>query len=116
HIRPARSRSAAGAGSDFFLRSLSLRQQPIYFFSSFPAFLLRHCRHSRVGSSSGSGVSCSGRSASGTWRRLTRIRVQVEDLPRIESIKTSSVARRLAIWGCLLFHLSRPACAAVLSG
>ncbi len=44
----------------------------------FAAFSCASFRHSRVGSSSGSGVSCGGRSASGTWRRLTRMRVQVE--------------------------------------
>ncbi len=50
----------------------------------------RPCRHSRVGSSSGSGVSCGGRSSSGTWRRLTRMRVQVEERPRMGSTSTSS--------------------------
>ena len=35
-----------------------------FYFSA--AFFVRHCRHSRVGSSSGSGVSWGGRSASGT--------------------------------------------------
>src|SRR5678810_426002 len=44
------------------------------------------------------------------------MRVQVEDLPRMESTNTSSAARRAAIWGCLLFHVSRPASAAALSG
>ncbi len=73
-------------------------------------------RHSRVGSSSGSGVSCGGRSSSGTWRRLTRMRVHVEDVPRMESTSTSSTARRAATSGCLLFHLSRPASAASLLG
>ena len=76
----------------------------------------RFLRHSRVGSSSGSGVSCGGRSASGTCRRFTRIRVQVEDLPRMESVSTSSTVRNLAASGFLLFHLSRPASAASLSG
>src|SRR5205809_2656758 len=71
---------------------------------------------SRVGSSSGSGVSCGGRNPSGTFRRLTRMRVQVDDLPRMESISTSSTARSVATSGCLLFHLSRPARAASLSG
>ena len=51
------------------------------------------CCHSRVGSSSGSGVSCTGRSASGTFRKFTRMRVHVDDLPRIESTSTSSTAR-----------------------
>src|SRR5207249_2568588 len=73
-------------------------------------------RHSRVGSSSGSGVSCGGRNPSGTFRRFTRMRVQVDDLPRMESISTSSTARSVATSGCLLFHLSRPATAASLSG
>ena len=45
-----------------------------------------------VGSSSGSGVSCGGRSASGTWRRLTRMRVHVDDRPRMQSTSTSSTA------------------------
>ena len=51
-------------------------------------------RHSRVGSSSGSGVSCAGLCSSGTWRRLTRMRVHVDDVPRMESTSTSSTARR----------------------
>src|SRR6187455_1346023 len=38
---------------------------------------LESSRHSRVGSSSGSGVSCGGRSGSGTLRRFTRMRVQI---------------------------------------
>ena len=49
--------------------------------------------HDPGGSSSGSGVSCGGRSASGTCRRLTRTRVQVDDRPRMESTRTSSTAR-----------------------
>ena len=82
-----------------------------------PGFLdSRLMRHSRVGSSSGSGVSCGGRDSSGTWRRFTRMRVHVDDLPRIESTKTSSTARCLATSACLLFHLSRPASAASLWG
>ena len=44
------------------------------------------------------------------------MRVQVDDLPRMESISTSSTARSAATSGCLLFHLSRPARAASLSG
>ena len=44
------------------------------------------------------------------------MRVQVDDLPRMESTSTSSTARRLATSACLLFHLSRPASAASLSG
>jgi len=73
-------------------------------------------RHSRVGSSSGSGVSCGGRCASGTWRRLTRMRVHVEDRPRMESTRMSSMARRPATWAYLRFHLSRPSRAASLLG
>src|SRR5579875_1324387 len=76
----------------------------------------RYCRHSRVGSSSGSGVSCGGRICSGTWRRFTRMRVQVEDRPRMESTRTSSMASRAAVSGCLCFHRSRPASAASFEG
>src|SRR5439155_26965401 len=80
------------------------------------SFEARFTRHSRVGSSSGSGVSCGGRSASGTWRRFTRMRVQVDDRPRMESTSTSFLARNLATSGYLPFHLSSPASAASLSG
>ena len=73
-------------------------------------------RHSRVGSSSGSGGSGAGRSFSGTLRRFTRIRVQVEDLPRIASTKISSGASSAATAACFSFHRSRPASAACLSG
>src|SRR6266404_5532927 len=44
------------------------------------------------------------------------MRVHVDDRPRIESISTSSAARNLATSACLLFQLSRPSCAASLSG
>jgi hypothetical protein len=44
------------------------------------------------------------------------MRVQVDDLPRMESTRTSSVARSRATSACLLFHRSRPARAASLSG
>src|SRR3984957_628774 len=44
------------------------------------------------------------------------MRVQVEDVPRIESTSTSSTARRAATGACFPFHLSRPANAASLSG
>src|ERR1700736_4199577 len=100
HLCPARSSSASGVDDDFCYGPLTLR----------------FARHSRVGSSSGSGVSCGGRSASGTWRRFTRMRVQVDDLPLMESTSTSSTARSPAASGYLLFHLSRPASAACLSG
>src|SRR5580658_1103081 len=81
------------------------------------AFLgARFARHPRVGSSSGSGVSCGGRNASGTCRRFTRIRVQVDDRPRIASTNTSSTARNPAASAFLFFHFSRPASAACLSG
>src|SRR5260370_20914297 len=42
--------------------------------------------------------------------------VQVDDLPLMESTSTSSTARSPAASGYLLFHLSRPASAASLSG
>src|SRR5437763_3520391 len=45
-----------------------------------------------------------------------RIRVQVDDLPRMESTRTSSGASNAAASAYLLFHLSRPASAAALSG
>src|SRR5690242_13039182 len=44
------------------------------------------------------------------------MRVHVEDRPRMESTSTSFTARSLAASGYLLFHLSRPASAASLSG
>src|SRR5579862_139230 len=44
------------------------------------------------------------------------MRVQVEDLPLIESTKTSSTANKLATSGCSLFQRSSPASAAFLSG
>jgi hypothetical protein len=58
HLRPARSGAPAGARGD-------LRLARVTTVSFGPA--TRMCaRHSRVGSSSGSGVSCAGRCASGT--------------------------------------------------
>src|SRR5271155_5718170 len=44
------------------------------------------------------------------------MRVHVDDLPRIESTSTLSTASKLAISACLVFHRSRPASAAALSG
>src|SRR5215831_11118364 len=44
------------------------------------------------------------------------MRVHVDDLPRIESTSTSSVARKDEICAYFAFHLSRPANAAALSG
>ena len=44
------------------------------------------------------------------------MRVQVDDLPRMESISTSSAASSPATSACLLFHLSRPASAALFVG
>ena len=52
----------------------------------------------------------------GTWRRLTRMRVQVDERPRIESTSTSSTARCAAACGCFAFQRSRPASAASLLG
>jgi hypothetical protein len=109
HLCPARSGSAARANGDFCARAPSLVARAQLFF-----FLARIVRHFRVGSSSGSGVSCGGRNSSGTWRRFTRMRVHVDDLPRIESISTSSAARSAATSACLLFHLTSPASAASL--
>ena len=48
---------------------------------------------SRSGSASGSSGSCCGRMFSGTCCRLTRMRVQVEERPRIESTSTSAGSR-----------------------
>src|SRR5437899_5606871 len=45
-----------------------------------------------------------------------RMRVQVDDLPRIESTNTSSAASRAATSAYFAFHLSRPANAVALSG
>ena len=59
-------------------------------------------------------VSSGGRSSSGTWRRLTRMRVQVDERPRIESTSTSSTARSSRRSGCSAFQRSRPASAAFL--
>jgi len=44
------------------------------------------------------------------------MRVQVEDRPRIESIRMSSTARNFATLRCLRFQRSRPASAASLLG
>ena len=90
------------------LTQVCCKQAQIFRFEDCPA------RHSRVGSSSGSGVSCAGLCSSGTWRRLTRMRVHVDDVPRMESTSTSSTARSAATSGYLLFHLSRPASASSL--
>src|ERR1700729_3254967 len=49
-------------------------------------------------------------------RRLILIRVQEEDLPRMESTNTSSAANKTAACGWPIFHLSRPANAASLLG
>ena len=98
HLRPARGRAARTSWrrSSRSARRLDLRRRA-------PR------RHSRVGSSSGSGVSCArARCASGTWRRLTRMRVQVDERPRIESTSTSSTARCAAASGCFAFQRSRP--------
>src|ERR1700722_11776543 len=94
-----RSGPAAGTHGDFFERAL-----------------LNFSRHSRVGSSSGSGVACGGRIDSGTCRRFTRMRVHVEDRPRIESIKMSSSASSGETAGYFAFHRSRPARAASFCG
>src|SRR6478735_12333089 len=53
--------------------------------------------------------------ASGTLRRFMRMRVQVDDLPRMESTSTSSGASNAAASAYLLFHRSSPANAAALS-
>src|ERR1051326_5313854 len=45
-----------------------------------------------------------------------RMRVHVDDLPRMESINTSSTAKSPATSACFCFHLSSPASAAALSG
>ena len=78
-------------------------------------FEIRRPLRPALGSSSGSGVSCSGRSSTGTWRRFNRILVHVLYRPRIESTSTSSTARYLAALGCQCFHRSRPARAASVS-
>ena len=52
---------------------------------------------------------------SGTCRRLMRMRVQVEDRPRIESTRMSSSARSAAACACPFFHFSNPSRAAFLS-
>ena len=110
HLRPARSSPAAGIDGNLRrwpLRPRLSRESCSLALSASP--LSTHLRrHSRVGSSSGSGVSCGGRSSSGTCRKFTRMRVHVEDRPRIESTSTSSTARSLAASPCLLFHRSRP--------
>ncbi len=52
----------------------------------------------------------------GRCRRLTRMRVQVDERPRMESTSTSSTARCAAASGCFAFQRSRPGSAASLSG
>src|SRR5262249_52932191 len=115
HIRPTRSHSTAGVGRNFRQRPVSLENAtgvahatmrvrnwlvPLSLLREiteavhslfFEARSVRPLRHSRVGSSSGSGVSWDGRSASGTWRRFTRIRVHVDERPLMESTSTSSM-------------------------
>ena len=54
-------------------------------------------------------ASCGGRSASGTWIRLTRTRVHVVDRPRIESTRTSAGSSAAAAVGQRAFQRSRPA-------
>ena len=107
YLQPTRSCSSARTDGDFCERPVSL-------YNSF--FEPRFKRHSRVGSSSGSGVPCAGRRASGTLRKFTRMRVQVDDRPRMESTRTSSMARSFAISGWPSFHLSKPSIADSLLG
>src|SRR6266511_64873 len=110
--------SALAQSSKFKVQSTRVKDQRLKTKGQRPdlPFTIYRLRHSRVGSSSGSGVSCGGRNLSCTLRRFTRMRVHVDDLPRMESISTSSTARSLFTSGYLLFHLSRPARAASLSG
>src|SRR4029078_5006194 len=63
-----------------------------------------------------SGVSCSGRCFSGTFRKLTLILVHVDERPRIESTRPSSTASNFATFGCFFFQRSKPSSAAFLSG
>src|SRR5262245_23057004 len=79
-------------------------------------FFAYHSRHSLVGSSSGSGVSCGGRNFSGTLRRFTRILVHVDERPRIESTSISSTESSFATLRYFFFQRSSPASAASLSG
>ena len=72
--------------------------------SGFLVFLTAS-RYSRVGSSSGSGVSCLGRIFPGTLTRLTRTRVHVDERPRMRSTSTSSTARCGTIAACFFFQL-----------
>ena len=86
HLRAARGRAAARAGGD-----LRKARRP------FRASTLRATPESdrRRGRAS----PAAGRSASGTFFRFTRIRVQVDERPRIESTSTSSTASRAATSG-----------------
>jgi hypothetical protein len=52
----------------------------------------------------------------GTFFRFTRMRVQVDERPRIESTSTSSGASFAATSGCRAFQRSSPASASALLG
>ena len=93
HLRAARSRPAAGADGDF--RRAAAEPYDVSSLARSPSSraIRASDRHP------GSGVSCGGRISSGTWRRFTRMRVQVDDRPRIESTSTSSTARSSAASG-----------------
>ena len=83
HLRAARSRSAARAEGDFRQRAADTLSR-----------MRVSCCATRASDRRPDRVSpARGRNSSGTWRRFTRIRVQVDDLPRIESTSTSSTAR-----------------------
>ena len=71
-------------------------------------------RRRATGRSRGRALPARGRSVSGTWRRLTRMRVQVLERPRIASTSTSSTASFAAASGWRAFQRSRPASASSL--
>ena len=67
------------------------------------------------GSKSDSSGSWAGRSASGTWIRLTRTRYQTAERPRIPSTRMSAGSRYAATSGWRAFQRSRPSSASSLN-
>ena len=113
HVRAARGRPAARAERQIFDGGALARR-------GFAPFA-RGCRSARARLARrdrrpGRAFPAAAGSLSGTLRRFTRMRVHVDERPRMESTSTSSTARCPAASGCLAFQRSSPASAASLSG